>query len=657
MALTKQQIEQLKARGLTDNDIARFSGSSVTDVQQRATEPSGFVESAVQTVKNIPRSATNLVKDVGTAVFNPIDTATALGKTGLGYVQKLTPQEEGYEKYADATNQFFKERYGSVDAAKRTLINDPVGFLGDVSSIFTLGGGAASIAARAAGNTSRIGSAVSKAGQTASRIGEVVDPVRAGAIATSKAVSKIPGVKAIGSTISRGLGSSPETVSAASRIGVDIPAGAKSIDNTRATSLVEGVAARTFATKKVADMYNRASDSLVKASDDIVSRVGKLEDMSTLGEELAKSSKSFAQNLQEIKNALYEQAKLPSKFAPKSKQIIVAPTRTLEFLRELVRRETPAAGLRGKNTELFNTYSKLLKNIEARNKKGDLRISDFDALHKSLNREVGSATSPFSGGATGELKKLLAQMDGDIFDSLEKRPDLRDAVVKAKDSYIKYREAVDSVYAQKIFKFADEGQYDKIAPAIINKNMSADDVSRIYEMIGEENVPKVRAALLDDIFTKARNDAGDGFRKGALDGAFRGFGDRKLAAIFGEDNVGVIEDLRRVARNLEEARGVALANQNSSIVQMVASVGALIGTSLVSPTAFLSAAAIILGGSQMSKLIASPTGQKLISEGLSSTRPAQMAGQAVEAVAPAVRPVGMVLRGAGQIQQNAEETE
>lgn len=131
-------------------------------------------------VGNVFKSAGNLVKHTAQAVFSPIDTAKAIGKVGLGAVEKVVPGRQGAETEFDAVAGFFKERYGSLDALKNTAYNDPVGFAADLSTI--LGGGAGAL--KAAGTISK-SSTLAKAGTIAGRASELTNPL----IAPTKTVA------------------------------------------------------------------------------------------------------------------------------------------------------------------------------------------------------------------------------------------------------------------------------------------------------------------------------------------------------------------------------------------------------------------------------------------------------------------------------------
>ena len=145
--------------------------------------------SLTQTVKNIPGSALQVGKDIGTAIVNPIETAKNIGKVGLGFAEKAIPGEQKDEASANAVMGFFKERYGGLENIKNTIETDPVGFALDVAGLFS-GGGA--LASKVPG--------LAKAGAVAAKIGEVLDPVNAAA----KAVGGI--ARGVGETAAAGLG-------------------------------------------------------------------------------------------------------------------------------------------------------------------------------------------------------------------------------------------------------------------------------------------------------------------------------------------------------------------------------------------------------------------------------------------------------------------
>ena len=99
------------------------------------------LQAGLKAAGNLPSSALNLGKGVVGAVAHPVQTGKGLFNVAVGGVQKLLPGQGDKEEYADAIIQFFKERYGSLEAASQTAVEDPVGLATDVLSVF--GGGAA----------------------------------------------------------------------------------------------------------------------------------------------------------------------------------------------------------------------------------------------------------------------------------------------------------------------------------------------------------------------------------------------------------------------------------------------------------------------------------------------------------------------------------
>lgn len=98
--------------------------------------------------KNLPQSATGLVSDMLSVGEDPIGAAKAVGETAQAAAnkgarklvemqtgQELEPMEEHSEFAADLVGEEINRRYGSVENAARTAIEDPAGFGMDASII------------------------------------------------------------------------------------------------------------------------------------------------------------------------------------------------------------------------------------------------------------------------------------------------------------------------------------------------------------------------------------------------------------------------------------------------------------------------------------------------------------------------------------------
>ena len=154
--------------------------------QHAAQKPVDF--DAGKMVSNIPGSAKRYGKDIAEAAMSPIDTAGNLGKLGISAVNKLisgltevvtgkeVPQALLNTEAADAVGEFYGERYGGMDAFKKTLMEDPVGVLADLSAVVTGGGSAV---AKIPGLT-KIGKTVQTAGRAMEPLNVAAAPLQGG---------------------------------------------------------------------------------------------------------------------------------------------------------------------------------------------------------------------------------------------------------------------------------------------------------------------------------------------------------------------------------------------------------------------------------------------------------------------------------------------
>lgn len=164
-------------------------------------KPLSWSDVPSQMAKNFIPSAKQFGSDMAQPFIHPIETAKNIGNLGAGVVEKaahaasnLSPVASSipiagaiagpavsilgavspylgneHEKYADAVGRFFADRYGGIENFKKTMAEDPVGFAGDLSTLFT---GGETALARAPG-------ALGKVGEAAGTAGRVLDPLNA----------------------------------------------------------------------------------------------------------------------------------------------------------------------------------------------------------------------------------------------------------------------------------------------------------------------------------------------------------------------------------------------------------------------------------------------------------------------------------------------
>ena len=119
-------------------------------------------EVASQAIGNLPKSALKYAEDLVTPITDPVGTAKGLYSFTAGLIQLAIPGEQADEKTVKAVGDYFANRYGSLEAFKLAVAEDPVGVVGDVSTVLTGGG---MLAARAPGMVGKAGAALEEAGR------------------------------------------------------------------------------------------------------------------------------------------------------------------------------------------------------------------------------------------------------------------------------------------------------------------------------------------------------------------------------------------------------------------------------------------------------------------------------------------------------------
>lgn len=144
-------------------------------------------------IATVTKSALKYGKDMITPILEPVQTAKNLFSLGSSIASLIRPGEQGNEQLAKNVGQYFVEKYGGLENAKRSVLTDPVGVLGDVSAVFTGGatlvGKAGKLAAVGGTQTGKnIAQAIDKSAQKVSNV--------AGNIDLATLTSKIPVSKA-----------------------------------------------------------------------------------------------------------------------------------------------------------------------------------------------------------------------------------------------------------------------------------------------------------------------------------------------------------------------------------------------------------------------------------------------------------------------------
>lgn len=136
------------------------------DTPQQPQEAMSAADVLSGAVDNFLPSAGQFAKDLAQPILHPIQTAQSLGDIVGGVAAKAGIGDHD-QAAADAVGQFFVQRYGGIENVKRTMAQDPVGFLSDLATALS---GGAMLGAKAPGVLGRAASAAGKAA-------DIVDPV------------------------------------------------------------------------------------------------------------------------------------------------------------------------------------------------------------------------------------------------------------------------------------------------------------------------------------------------------------------------------------------------------------------------------------------------------------------------------------------------
>lgn len=134
--------------------------------------PDGTSDFLAKTASNVGPSAVQFGKDLIYPFTHPAETAKTAVNLGsalspMGRIKSVISGKE--DPQVEAIMGHFAERYGGMDNLKKTISEDPVGFVSDLSTVLTGGG---TLAAKVPGM-------VGKAGALAADVGKAIDPVNA----------------------------------------------------------------------------------------------------------------------------------------------------------------------------------------------------------------------------------------------------------------------------------------------------------------------------------------------------------------------------------------------------------------------------------------------------------------------------------------------
>lgn len=167
-------------------------------------------EVASQAITNLPSSFGNLVGNLATAITSPLETGKAVLDVGAGALQNILPEklvqaigeDKPSREIANQVGQFYVNRYGSVEGAKKAIAEDPAGVLADISTVLS---GGAMIAPKVVA-------------PTLSRVASTIDPLSAAVKATGT-IANVAGKNIIAPALGVTTGAGRESIAQAFKAG------------------------------------------------------------------------------------------------------------------------------------------------------------------------------------------------------------------------------------------------------------------------------------------------------------------------------------------------------------------------------------------------------------------------------------------------------
>jgi hypothetical protein len=374
---------------------------------------------------------------------------------------------------------------------------------------------------------------------------------------------------------------------------------AAALSTSKVVPLAEAWAAKGIGGGKAGERYTRATSHLTAMADQTVARASKLTDDSARGKVIANGFDAYKASWIKTKNNLFGEVDraLPG--------LQVSTPRTSALLDDVLK-DKAAAGriLQGGPVEDAGFFYGLWKGLA----QGPVAAKDLRAAIREIDSKVGNHADPFAVANQGLLRKLSATLDEEYMAGLAATaPKVAAKLQNANRVYADGIGKINSAFGEQIHKYAEAKQYDKIAQSIANSRMSVDDIPRIMEVAGKEGTEGMRASVLADLVSRAKNTKGE-LTPDGLGRAIKTFGGDRLAALLQPEQMAKIRDLATLSGSLQKGTNVIGGSQTMFLGRY----GSVPAGLFIDPVITLS---YIAGDVATNKFIASRVGQRWLTTG------------------------------------------
>lgn len=402
-----------------------------------------------------------------------------------------------------------------------------------------------------------------------------------------------------------------EAIKSAERLGVnqsELPL--SYLTNNKTVRYAESI----FNSQKIAEQADTIQSKLQAKFNDVIANTGISEDLATAGKQIAKGLTDFETAYKE------ETAKLYEAFSEKGGKLPVKSFNAIDTLNNIL--DNKQAIGESKDAQYFAEKLAVLTGGES--KKAEYSLPTFDTLKKirtAVGEKIGTKfLDPFVKQNIGELKQLYGSLTKDMEQTIAETGNkkLIDGLQKANQTYIKGRELLNTEYAKTIRRFSSTGQFDKIIPAITSSSKSISNIPALLTTIGEENIPRLQTAILNDIFDKAQGTS-ESFTEKGVAKMINKYGEDRLKLLLTPGQFSFIQDLDKVSRVLAQAEKISNGSQTAfigkSLTNVFLGVSAIKDLMMGNIGGFLTNLSPILGEKGAEAFLNSQLGRKIVTTG------------------------------------------
>jgi len=415
----------------------------------------------------------------------------------------------------------------------------------------------------------------------------------------------------------------------AKKYGLDMPASA--FTEHPGVPLLESLSGKSVFSNKMTGLLLDVETKLVRSGDDLLRQIKHSTSPTEIGQTVSRGFRDHEQVFRATKNSLFDAAKLEGTKIP------ITPEKGLQELDNVI---SELVQIRGEKPPVLNRLLKLRADlvpeapeivamrkagmpqnvIDAVERQGglsapkEITAEEIRATVKDLNTKINFKNpDAIVQGYEGQIRRITAALSEDLDEGIKvARPDLAEAIDKANAFYKKGVTRLNSAWGQKINKFIDTGQEDKIAQTILNRNTSIEQIPKIFETVGAEGTEALKASALNEIITAAKSTATGRFTPTGLNAQIKVYGDERLGAIFSPKQVSTLKELGELSRVLSRGEKIRSGSATAFLMRILGHLSMLTHNPL-------SALKLMVGDKALSEFVTSKTGQQWLRQGFKTS--------------------------------------